>query len=269
MCKMLRVSRSGYYAWQNRAPSPRSQRDEELLHLIRRIHLESRRTYGSPRIYEQLKSEGIFCGRHRVARLMKINSIVSEHKRRYRRTTVTKYDRNIAENILNQNFDIKAANKAWVSDITVFWTGSGWLHLAVVMDLYSRRIIGWAMQGRMTEGLVINSLQMALISRKIERTLIYHSDQGSQYTSDKLRAIVKEHSIICSMSRKGNCYDNAVAESFFKTIKIELARGTKFKTREQAQAAIFEYIEVFYNRKRLHSTLGYLSPVAYERQNLT
>lgn len=269
MCRVLEVSRSGYYAWQKRGESKRTKRNKELLVMINRVYTESRRTYGSPRVYAQLRSDGVQCGRHRVARLMKRYGIVAQRQRRYKMATVTKHGRNIADNLLNQKFDVRTVNKVWASDISVFWTGSGWLHLAIVMDLYSRRIIGWAMKSRMTEELTIDALNMATDSRRIESDLIHHSDQGSQYASERFRTVIKNYGIACSMSRKGSCYDNAVVESFFKTIKTELTRERKFKTREEARAAIFEYIEVFYNRKRLHSALGYLSPVEYEKQTLT
>ncbi len=195
------------------------------------------------------------------------NGIVAQRQKRYKRATSTKHGRNIADNVLDQNFKVERTNKAWASDISVFWTGSGWMHLAVVMALYSRRIIGWAMKNRMTEELTISALNMAINSRGVANGLIHHSDQGSQYASEQYQNILQARGIVRSMSRKGNCYDNAVVESFFKTIKIELARERRFKSREEAQSAIFEYIEVFYNRKRLHSGLRYLSPVAYESLN--
>ncbi len=269
MCRVLGVSRSGYYAWQRRSESKRIQRNKELLGMINRVYGESRRTYGSPRVYAQLKSDGVQCGRHRVAKLMKRHGIVAQRQRRYKIAAATKRGRNIADNLLNQRFDVSKTNKVWASDISVFWTGSGWLHLAIVMDLCSRRVIGWAMKSRMTEELTIDSLNMALDGRKIESSLMHHSDQGSQYVSERFRTVMRNHSITCSMSRKGSCYDNAVVESFFKTIKIELTREMRFKTREEARSAIFEYIEIFYNRRRLHSTLGYQSPVEYEKQLLT
>ena len=269
MCNILKVSRSGYYTWQARGDSNRAQKNKELLRAITRVHIENRRTYGSPRIHAQLNKEGIQCGRHRVARLMKIHRIVSQRHRLYKTSKKTKHGRNIADNLLNQKFNVVRTNKVWASDISVFWTGSGWLHLAIVMDLCSRRIIGWAMKSRMTEELTIDSLNMALNGRKIENDLMHHSDQGSQYASERFRTVIKNHSITSSMSRKGSCYDNAVVESFFKTIKAELAREVRFKTREEGRSAIFEYIEIFYNRRRLHSTLGYQSPVEYEKQLLT
>lgn len=268
MTRILNVSRSGYYAWQTRGKSARTTKNKELLGVITRVHNESRKTYGSPRIYAQLKKEGFRCGRHRIARLMRKHGVVSQRHRRYKRPKATKHGRNIADNLLNQKFSVMRTNKAWVSDISVFWTGSGWLYLAIVMDLYSRRVVGWAMRSRMTEELTIDSLNMALNSRRIENGLLHHSDQGSQYSSDRFISVMKNHNITCSMSRKGSCYDNAVAESFFKTIKVELTREMKFKTRENARSAIFEYIEAFYNRRRLHSTLGYRSPVEYEKQTL-
>ena len=267
MCKMLKVSRSGYYAWKKRGKSKLIQKDKELLRNIEHAYTQSRRAYGSPRIYEQLKQEGIKCGRHRIARIMRENAIVAQRQRQYKRATETRHGRNISENILNQNFHVEQPNKVWASDMSVFWTGSGWIYLAIVMDLYSRRIVGWAMKNRMTEELTINALNMAINRRIISNGMIHHSDQGSQYASNRYRDVIKKYGFVSSISRKGNCYDNAVVESFFKTIKAELAREHRFKTREEARTAIFEYIEAFYNRKRLHSGLRYLSPVDYERLN--
>lgn len=269
MCRSLKVSRSGYYAWRCRKASQRAKENERLVKLIEKVFLDSRNSYGSPRVFKQLRADGIQCGRNRIAKLMRRESIVAQRQRRYKRTKTAPHGRNVANNVLNRQFNIGQPNQVWASDISVFWTGSGWIHLAVVMDLYSRKIIGWSLNNQMTEELTKGALNMAVANRTITDRIIHHSDQGSQYGGDEYQQILKEQNMIPSMSRKGNCYDNAVVESFFKTIKVELTRERRFKSRDEARTAIFEYIEVFYNRKRLHSTLGYLSPVEFERQTLT
>lgn len=269
MCQILQVSKSGYYAWAKRPPSRRHQANTRLVEDIKKVYLESRKTYGSPRIHAELIRQGIHCGHNRVARLMRLNYIVSQRQFRRRQRHATSHGRSMTSNLLNQNFRVFKPNHIWAADITVLWSGSGWLYLAIVMDLYSRRIIGWAMQKRMTDDLVINALDTALGQRKPHRELIHHSDQGSQYASEVFLSTLRKNHIAPSMSRRGNCYDNAVVESFFKSLKTELCKQVRFKTREEARSMIFEYIEVFYNRRRLHSTLGYRSPVEYERSNLT
>lgn len=269
MCRGLEVSRSGYYAWKTRSESPRAKENKQLIEQICEVHAKSRRTYGSPRIHKALQNQGIWCGRNRVARLMRINGIIAQRQLRYKRSTATKSGRIFAENLLKRQFNVDVPNRVWAGDLTCLWTGSGWLHLAVVMDLYSRRVIGWAMSRRMTEELTKSALNMALMNRRPQGELIHHSDQGSQYSSQTFRGLLTQHGIQPSMSRLGNCYDNAVVESFFKTVKIELVKERRFKTREEARTMLFEYIEVFYNRKRLHSTLGYMSPAEFEAKNLT
>lgn len=271
MCRVLRVSRSGYYSWEKREVSPRRKQNEALLVEITRVYAASKKRYGSPRIYRQLKDEQIACGRHRIARLMRKNKIVCARVKKYKCAARSKQRRVIvAENILNRRFEVRQPNRVWASDMTCFWTGAGWLHLAIVMDLFSRKIIGWAMGNRMTEDLAIGAFKMAQFSRQAKRKLLHHSDQGSQYTGDRFRGLLKASQIECSMSRKGNCHDNAVVESFFKSLKSEIPEHRKFKTREEARKELFEYVEVFYNRKRLHSTLNYQSPEAFEQSfNLT
>jgi len=263
MCAVLAVSRSGYYAWKMRGQSRRGREDTALLSQIQSIYAKSRKVYGSPRIHEALKSEGQHLGRKRVARLMRVHRIVAEPYRRMRWKRAFK-TADAAGNLLNRQFDVLEPNRVWAADMTVFWTGSGWVHLAVVMDLYSRRVVGWAMHGQPTERLVVNALEMAVLSRRPNGPLIHHCDQGSQYRSYHFRSKLKEYGIELSMSRKGNCWDNAVVESFFKTLKQELQNDARFVSREEARTQLFEYIEIFYNRKRLHSTLGYLSPTQYE-----
>lgn len=246
--------------------SKRSKANQNLLKEIQRVYVESRKRYGSPRIYKQLRAEGVFCGRHRVARLMKQNGIVCSRIKRYKCAAKSRQRQlAVAANVLNRQFRVPQPNQVWASDITCFWTGSGWLHLAVVMDLFSRKIIGWAMGNRMIDELSISSLNMALLERRPRQSLLHHSDQGTQYTSDRFQFFLRANRLQCSMSRKGDCYDNAVVESFFKTLKAEIPWHRNFSTREAARKDLFEYIEVFYNRKRLHSALDFKSPVNYEK----
>ena len=268
MCELLGVSRSGYYAWTQRRPSARAQANTQLVDRIRQLHASSRGRYGSPRIHAQLRRAGVRCGHNRVARLMRQQRLVAHQWRSHRRHAAPVTGRQLAENLVQQHFTVAHPNCVWVADISCVWTGSGWLYLAIVLDLYSRRVVGWAMSGRMTEQVVVDALQMAWRRRQPTRTLIHHSDQGSQYAGERFQAQLSLQGMRCSMSRRGNCYDNAVAESFFKTLKTELITGRRFPTRDEARAAVFEYIEMFYNRQRLHSTLGYRSPVEFEEQSL-
>jgi len=262
MCRVLDVSRSGYYAWKNHSESIREKEDKELLENIHRIYRDNRGVYGYPRIHNTLRKEGNKVGENRVARLMRENEIVARPHRKMRKKR-TYMSSAIADNLVKRQFQVNKPNRIWVSDMTCFWSGSGSVHLAVIMDLYSRKVIGWSMDGRMTEKLVLEALDMALINRRPQGNVIHHSDQGSQYQSHVFRDRLKENNIEMSMSRKGNCYDNAVVESFFKTLKNEL-ESKRFSSRDEARKQLFEYIEVFYNRKRIHSTLGYLSPTESE-----
>lgn len=246
----------------------KSKAEADLIDAIRLAHKESFKTYGSPRVYSALIGQGFRCGHNRIAHLMRENGIISQRQRRFKKPVNTAKSRGLAINLVNQRFHVTRPNKVWASDITLIWTGSGWLHLAIVMDLYSRKIIGWAVQAHMREALVIQALKMALYNRRPKMELIHHSDQGSQYAGDEFRGILKASHILPSMSSKGNCYDNAVVESFFKTLKAELCKEVRFKTVDEGRSKIFEYIEAFYNQKRLHSTLGYVSPTEYERINL-
>lgn len=267
MCSVLEVSRSGYYAWSYRKLSQR-ERENELLRIeVKRVFFESKRRYGSPRVYRQLKIEGIRCGRHRVARLMRREAMIARRRRKYCRVLSAQHYRAQANNVLNREFNVQQPNKVWATDVSYFWTQKGWIHLAIVMDLYSRRIIGWSMKSKVDQFLTQDALNMALNQREPEKGLIHHSDQGAEYTNHAYQSLVKEHHMIVSLSRRGECHDNAVAESFFKSIKVELVKQQKFRNPEEARSAIFEYIEIFYNRKRLHSTLGYAAPVDYERLN--
>jgi putative transposase len=266
MCKMLEVKRSGYYAWCKRSPSTREQANQALLALIEAEHKSSRKTYGSPRLYVVLHRKGVKCGRNRIARLMRMHGIAALKRRSYRPVTTQRApDRIPAPNRLNQDFSAAAPNQKWVSDFTYIETGEGWLYLAVVLDLFSRKVIGWSMSQTMDTALVESALRMALVGRRPPAGLLHHSDQGSQYTSAAYRTCLTKALAQLSMSGVGNCYDNAVMESFFGTLKTECVTGP-FSTCALARTTIFEYMEVWYNRQRLHSTLGYHSPVDFENK---
>jgi putative transposase len=266
MCKQLGVSRSGYYAWKRREPSQRQREDAVLVDKIRTIHTESRGTYGSPRVLDDLKEGGFEVGRRRVARLMRENGITGSPYKPFTRTTNSAHGLDVADNVLNREFTVEAPDMVWATDITYVRTWAGWLYLAVVIDLFSRRVVGWSMATHMRTDLVMGALKMALGRRVPGPDMVHHSDRGSQYASHEYRGALRDNGIQCSMSRKGDCWDNAVVESFFATLKKELIYRRPWPTAEAARAAIAEYIEVFYNRKRKHSTLGYVSPAEYERQ---
>lgn len=263
MCRTLGVSRSGYYAWRNRPESDRAKRHRTLTDKIRYFHLASRKTYGSPRIHTDLLESGERVGENTVALLMQRAGIVPKTVRRFRVTTDARKTVP-APNLLRQQFTATRANERWVTDITFIPTRSGWLYLAVITDLYSRAVLGWAMDKRMKSSLVTDALKMALMRRKVRSSLLLHSEQGSQYAASDYRAMLSDNGIECSMSRKGNCWDNAVAESFFHTLKTELVDCEDYGTRAEAKASIFEYIEVFYNRQRHHSHIGNTAPLAFE-----
>jgi len=265
LCHVLQVARSGYYAWHRRPESARAQANRRLLAQIQATHAGSHRTYSSPRIHAALRAAGVACGRHRVARLMRRQGIVATHRRKYRATTDSRHDLPVAANVLDRQFTPTAPNQAWVSDITYVPTGEGWLYLATVMDLYARRIVGWAMDSRIDRRLVGTALTAALQQRRPAPGLIHHSDRGSQYASADYQAQLAQHGLVPSMSRTGNCWDNAPMESFFHSLKVEWLHDQTFRTRADARQAIFTFIEVWYNRQRLHSTLGYRSPEQYER----
>jgi putative transposase len=265
MARTLGVSRSGYYRWVGKPRSERNRRDEKLLVVISSIQKKAKRRYGCPRVTEGLKRRGHHVGHNHVARLMRENGLQARRRRRYRSTTNSDHALPVAENLLNRRFDITEPNVAWVTDITYCATAEGWLYLSVIMDVASRKIVGWSLDRRMKAQLVIDALMMAIMHRRPPKGIIFHSDRGSQYCSRKVRRRVNRYGFIQSMSRKGNCWDNAPAESFFKTLKNELWGHRAFRTREIARLAIFEYIEVFYNRQRLHSSLGYLTPIEFEQ----
>jgi putative transposase len=263
MCEVLKVSRSGYYAWSTRQPSRRKQANEELLERIRKIHCQSRRLYGSPRITAELNEEGVRCGKSRVARIMKAHSIRADvKKRRFRRTTDSRHNYALAANLL---VDQRQTKGVWASDITFVPTSEGWLYVAAVMDVQSRRIIGLSMNDKHSQDLVSAALKDAVGRRSPSEGLIHHSDRGRQYASYAYQDLLRGYGITQSMSRSGNCYDNAYMESFFGTLKTELVHGEKYRRRLEAKLSIFEYVEVFYNRQRKHSALGYRCPEQYEK----
>ena len=264
MCRVLEVSTSGYYAWRKRPESRRRQQDRRLVVEIKAIHTESRQTYGSPRIHDELRDRGIRCGKKRVARLMRLHGIAAKQTRRFKATTDSKHTLPVAENVLSRQFTPAAPDTVWSADITYIPTQQGWLYLAVVMDLFSRRIVGWSMKKTLACSLVLDALKMALRGRSPGAGLLHHSDRGSQYASREYQALLRSSKMVCSMSRRGNCWDNAPVESFFSTLKRELVHRRRWRTRAEARAEIFEYIEVWYNRRRRHSSLGYMSPAQYE-----
>lgn len=265
MCRVLDISRSGYYAWKMRPVSSRDNKNTDLVDRIVKIHKQSRKTYGSPRITEDLKSQGIPCGKNRIARLMRKNGIMAKTKKKYRITTFSRHTRPVAPNLLKE-WPVDKPNTVWVSDITYVRTGEGWLYLAVVLDIFSRHVVGWSMGERLCDDLVIRAFTKAVMKRGPYTPFIFHSDRGSQYASHRFKNLLFRHCITQSMSGKGNCYDNAFAESFFGTLKTEL--GRRYPSKSTARQEIFEYIEVFYNRIRRHSALNYLSPVEYERRHM-
>jgi transposase InsO family protein len=264
MCRVLKVSASGYYVWRRNPGSNREKENVRLVTHIKAVHVESRKTYGSPRIHAELCGRGIRCGKNRVARLMKQRGIQARHKRKFKATTDSSHHLPVHENRLNRSFAAASPNTSWAADITYIWTHEGWLYLAVILDLFSRKIIGWSMKDRMENQLVLDALLMALGQRKPLEGMLHHSDRGSQYASREYQALLEASGIGCSMSRRANCWDNAVVESFFSTLKREWLEGKRYRTRLEARADIFYYIESWYNRKRRHSTLGYFSPVEFE-----
>ncbi len=263
MCAVLEVSRGGYYDWCGRSASQRVREDRRLTVHIRSIFRESRNNYGSPRIHEQLRRRKIRCSRKRVARLMRQEGLQARRRRRFRVTTRAAEGRMVAPNLLDRKFTVSSPDEVWLGDLTYLWTDEGWLYLVALMDLCSRRIVGWAVSESMADELTLQVLDNALEHRRPGAGLMHHTDRGSQYTSDDYQDRLKERGFQVSMSRKGNCWDNAPMESFFSSLKFEL--GDRFSSRAAARAALFDYIEVFYNRRRLHSSLGYQSPVEFEQ----
>ncbi len=265
MCKHLGVSRSAYYAWEKQPESEKVQEDQRLLKKIKESHKNSKQTYGSPRVVDDLRDQGETVGRHRVARIMRENGIVGTPKKKFRKTTDSNHQFPVAPNLLEREFDSENPDEAWVGDITYVWTAKGWVYLAVILDLFSRRVIGWSLDDNMRTELVLRALEMAKGHRDVLPGLIFHSDQGSQYASDDYQKALETSKMVASMSRRGDCWDNAVAESFFATLKRELIHRYFWINKKSVRMAVHEYIEVFYNRKRRHSTNGNLSPVDFER----
>jgi putative transposase len=267
MCHVLQVSRSGYYAWQWRGPSPRTQANQRLIARMRVLHQQTREAYGARKMWYLLKRDGLVCGRHRVARLRRLAGIVALRRRRYVRTVqVRQHETPAIPNRLNQQFAVSVKNRVWAGDLTFVPTRTGWLTVAVLLDLYSRRVVGWAMSSRQTLSVVVEAWWMAWQHRRPAPGLVHHSDQGNQYRATLYQAILARRGVVPSMSRKGNCYDNAPVESFFSSLKNELVRHRQFQNQAEAQVAIENYIDQFYNRQRLHQALGYRSPEEFERQ---
>jgi len=264
MAVNLGVTRSGFYAWARRGKSPRRVQDERLEELIKEIQQEAKHRYGSPRVTKELGRKGHRVGHNRVARLMREGQLGARPRKGYRVTTKSNHSHPVAENLLARNFSVSAANRVWVSDITYIATAEGWMYLCVVLDLYSRRVVGWSMGQRLGAQLAVQAMLMALMARRPPRGLMLHSDRGVQYCAGAFRDLASEWGVVQSMSRKGDCWDNACAETFFASLKKELIGDHIFVSREQGRREIFEYMEVFYNRRRLHSYLGYLTPVEFE-----
>jgi putative transposase len=264
MCRTLRVSTAGYYDWLDRSESARACGNRRLLVAIRACHLRSQRNYGSPRITRELRETGQRCSENRVARLMRVHGVRARRVKKWRATTQSAHALPVARNTLNRQFDVGAPNRVWASDISYLWTEEGWMYLAVVMDLYSRAIIGWSLQPYLTTQLALDALQMALWRRKPSPGLLHHSDRGVQYAAADYQRLLAKHGIECSMSRKGNCWDNACVESFFSTLKLERVYHQQYRTRAEAKQDVLEWIELTYNRQRRHSSLGFRSPAQFE-----
>jgi len=269
LCDALEVNPSSYYSRVGRAPSSRAIADAELVPKVLRVHINSRKTYGSPRVHKELAEEGVPVGRHRVARLMRENGLSARTKRRFRKTTDSNHKRGFSPNLLKRRFTADAPNEVWVGDITYIWTAEGWLYLAVLIDLFARRVVGWAIESHMRDELTLEALTRAIAIRQPSSNIIHHSDRGSQYASIDYRDELKRHGFAQSMSRKGDCWDNAVAESFFASLEKDVLLRTEFRTRSEARLAVIEYIEVFYNPVRRHSANELLSPANAERQFLS
>jgi len=267
LCQVLQVSRSGFYAWRRRPAAQRTRQNQLLGLEIAAIFAESRHRYGSPRVHAELRDRGQRTGRKRGARLMRRAGLRARERRRFRRTTNSGHEMAITGNLLARQFSVAQPDISWATDITYLWTLEGWLYLAVILDLFSRRVVGWAISERLERGIALDALTMALRNRRPPHGLLHHSDRGSQYASHEYRQLLAANGMRSSMSRRGNCWDNAVAESFFATLKLELVYQTQWRTRADAHSAVFEYIELFYNRRRRHSALGYLSPEQFENRS--
>ena len=264
MCRRLKVSTSGFYAWRKRSVSRRAAEDTRLAVHVRAIHAASRKTYGSPRIQRELARQGVCTSRKRVMKLMRTDGLMGLRKRRFKKTTDSRHGHGVGQNLLNRNFATDAPNRAWVGDITYVRTHEGWLYLATLIDLFSRRVIGWAVDDNMETDLPLKALHMAVTSRNVLPGLVHHTDRGSQYRSGTYQAELTRHGMVCSMSRRAECWDNSVAESFFSRLKDDLIYRETWQTKSQARSAIVEYISCFYNAQRIHSSLGYVTPMEYE-----
>ena len=264
LCKVMQVARSGYYAWTRRPKPMRQRQNEKLIPIVKKIHAKSDETYGTRRIAMSLIAKGIYCGRARARTLMRLAGVQVKHKRRFKITTDSKHKLEVSPNLLDRNFTSDEPNVVWVSDITYVWTDEGWLYLAVVIDLFNRQVVGWSMRKRLATKLVIDAFKMAIWRRRPAPGLIFHSDRGSQYCSALFRKTLKAYGVLSSMSKKGDCWDNAPAESFFASLKKDRIYWRRYKTREEAKQDIFDYLEMFYNSERLHSSLGYVSPREFE-----
>lgn len=266
LCRLLGVPVQGFYQWRNRGESRRAADERRLVARIRVAHAESKRRYGSPRIHEDLVESGESCGKHRVARLMRLHGIRAKAAKKFRVTTDSTHGKPVAPNLLKRNFSVSAPNRAWVSDITYVWTDEGWMYLAVFIDLYSRMVVGWALSTRLSAGLVLDAYERALVKRRPAPGLMVHTDQGCQYASEVFRSKLSQTGAVLSMSRRGDCWDNAVAESFFHSFKVEAIYGERFESRRRLEMEVFDYIERFYNRRRRHSFVGGHSPVLFEKK---
>jgi len=267
MCRVLSVSRSGFYRWCKHSVGQRQRQNQQLLAMIRQIHGDSQCNYGSPRISDALRNRGFKYNHKRVERLMRINQIRSKRKRKFKVTTHSNHQRAVAANVIQRDFSAKQPNRLWTSDITYIRTQEGWLYLAIFLDAYSRRIVGWSMNHRLSDELIISAFKQAFVHRRPSAGLVVHSDRGSQYCSQSFKELLNTHRYRQSMSSTGNCYDNAITESFFATLKTELIHDEHYRTRNQARRSIFKYIEIFYNRSRIHSSIGGVSPDQFEQMN--
>lgn len=264
LCSVLGVSRSGFHAWRKRPTAPRVRSDAQLAAQVAAVHKRSRKTYGSPRVHAELRAKGVRVGKKRVERLMRENGLEARRKRRFRKTTDSKHPHPIAPNVVARNFKTAAPNRVWATDVTAIWTLEGWLYLAVMLDLYSRRVIAWAASANNDTALALDALRTGLRARRPKKGLVHHSDRGSPYASAEYRATLERHGIVASMSRKGDCWDNAVAESFFGTLRAELVDHEQYVTHDAARRSIGEYIDGFYNVERRHSFLDYVNPIEFE-----
>lgn len=265
LCKVMQVSRSGFYSWKKRRKSLRQQERDRLIPKVKKIHKQTRGSYGARRISAELEAQGESCGRTKAGTLMKLAQVAAKQKKKFKATTDSKHNLTVAPNLLERDFSTSEPDRAYCSDITYIWTKEGWLYLAVIIDLFSRKVVGWSMSRRITKQLVLNALRMAVWRRRPPKGLVFHSDRGSQYCSNTFQKELKKNGMLSSMSRKGDCWDNSVAESFFSTLKIERVFDTVYKTREEARGDMIDYIEMFYNSRRRHSYLGYLSPMDFEK----